>query len=445
MKNIRIIITVIAAIFVLFLPVHVYASDKVVVVIDPGHGGPDIESDAENGAMYNDNLSEKTVNLVTALAMKEELESYNNVEVYLTRDTDRSISLEDRARYAKDLNADVMICCHYNASETHLFYGAEIFTSAFSQCYATGNGLAQCILGKWENDGAAIKGSKTRIGKTGKDYYGVIREGTRIGLPVIIIEHGYLDNHIDYARLGMEEDWKRMGRLDAQGVAEYYGLSKDAVLSEVIPTVHVDIPEGTVEPDLSPPTSVDFEIVDYDPVNSEVVYQISAIEPDGSLMYYGLALGEPDELEPSDYADLYLWTGEANTVSGNLSVPSTYRGKISARVYNSYELYSDCEPVMADMATRVEEYEEELRAIELEQAQESLSKDSISLWVDNDTAIDTSEEEEEFTFFLGGRKADGKTKTGSAREKALLILIISFVMVILIIGILIYIVFFKRR
>ena len=34
---------------------------------------------------------------------------------------------------------------------------------------------------------------------------------------MIIIEHGYLDNHIDYERLGTREDWERMGRLDAAG------------------------------------------------------------------------------------------------------------------------------------------------------------------------------------------------------------------------------------
>ena len=174
----------------------VMAKEKVVVVIDPGHGGYS-EDDSAYGAVYYEDLCEKDVDLQTALAMKEELEQYNNVEVYLTRDDDSKLSLEQRVDFAWSVNADVLISCHYNASESHLFYGSEIFTSAFDSCYTTGNALARCIMEQWINDGQASKGIKTRIGKTGEDYYGIIRHGWEIGLPVIIIEHGYLDNHID--------------------------------------------------------------------------------------------------------------------------------------------------------------------------------------------------------------------------------------------------------
>ena len=173
-----------------FLSAPVWAADSVTVVIDPGHGGAG-EDDAENGAKYADGLAEKDVNLVTSLAMRDELQKYYNVEVYLTREDDRKLSLEERVRYAKMVGADVMVCCHYNASETHIFYGSEIFTSAFGECYRVGNSLGRCIMDRWVNDeGRENKGIKVRIGSRGNDYYGVIRHGREEDLPVLIVEHG---------------------------------------------------------------------------------------------------------------------------------------------------------------------------------------------------------------------------------------------------------------
>ena len=77
--------------------------DDLVIVIDPGHGGD------EEGGMY-DSFVEKELTLVTAKAMKEELEKYEDVTVYLTRDDDRKMSLEERVAFAKEVQADFLFC-----------------------------------------------------------------------------------------------------------------------------------------------------------------------------------------------------------------------------------------------------------------------------------------------------------------------------------------------
>ena len=59
-------------------------SKNVVIVIDPGHGGT---GERNLGAQYN-GFSEKEMTMQVATAMKEELEKYDNVTVYLTRTTD---------------------------------------------------------------------------------------------------------------------------------------------------------------------------------------------------------------------------------------------------------------------------------------------------------------------------------------------------------------------
>ena len=71
----------------------------VVIVIDPGHGGEN-EGTTENGFL------EKSMNMITAKAMYDELCLYENVEVYLTHTEDMDLSLKVRSEYAAAVNAD---------------------------------------------------------------------------------------------------------------------------------------------------------------------------------------------------------------------------------------------------------------------------------------------------------------------------------------------------
>ncbi|MCR5420187.1 MAG: N-acetylmuramoyl-L-alanine amidase [Lachnospiraceae bacterium] len=409
------------------------SANKVVVVIDPGHGGFS-EDDRSFGAIYNDELNEKDIDLATALAMKEELEKYYNVKVYLTRENDVQLSLEERVNYANSVGADVMVSCHYNASEDHLFYGAEIFTSAFGECYMKGKALAQCIMDKWVDDGLLNKGIKTRLGSSGEDYYGVIRRGCETGLPVIIIEHGYLDNHFDYEKLGMPADWERMGRLDAAGIANYYGLSKEQEYEAVIPTVFTEDPGGVVYPDETPPTSVSLNIIECNIETSEVTYEVRGRDSDGKLMYYGLALGEPEDIVPGDFADLMLWEEGKSSMRGTFPVPTGYRGKIKARVYNNYELYSDSAAIEIDLATLVQERAELLEQAAREAEEEARRKKELAR--QRAEAAKREEELEEqrknvgdFFFFVGG---DDKAETVDpvARKKSLYMEIIALVILL---------------
>ena len=93
--------------------------EKVVVVIDPGHGGENLGT-TENGH------EEKSMTLVTALAMYEELLLYEGVEVHMTRTEDKDMTLKERAEFAKSVDADFLFSIHYNASEYHDAYGSEV-------------------------------------------------------------------------------------------------------------------------------------------------------------------------------------------------------------------------------------------------------------------------------------------------------------------------------
>lgn len=315
---------------------NVYGYENVTIVIDAGHGGevsPDDE--ANSGAVYHD-LEEKNVNLVTALALYDELEQYENVTVYLTRDIDEEISIDRRAEFASEVGADLIVSVHYNASADHNLFGAEVFTSAFGDCYGVGHALGEVIMDEWAEHGSILKDVKTRIGKSGKDYYGLIRLAHEYGIPAIILEHGYLDNDKDYLRIKSEEAWKELGKADATAIAKFYGLKKDIVQENVGPTVDVSAPEEPVMPDDTEPTGVKLIVDEYNSNKGDIEFSLYAYDDESKLMYYGFKLGDVDE--DTVFDELEKWEGKNGKLTGTYHIQPGYEGPITATVFNVYQL-----------------------------------------------------------------------------------------------------------
>ncbi len=98
-----------------------FSGEKKVIVIDPGHGGKD------PGAIAN-GLWEKNVNLKIARKLKKILEKDPRFKVYLTRNSDRFISLYNRTVFAVKKNADLFISIHCNSSPTRTESGTYVYT-----------------------------------------------------------------------------------------------------------------------------------------------------------------------------------------------------------------------------------------------------------------------------------------------------------------------------
>ena len=323
--------------FFVLSAISVNAAQSVTVVIDPGHGGISKEGDETNSGCTYHGLEEKNVNLITALAMYDELSEYGNVNVYITRDEDVEVSIPRRVEFASEVGADVIVSIHYNASADHNYFGSEIFTSAYGECYGTGHALAEKVMAEWIADGNTPKDIKTRIGKKG-DYYGLIRNGRDLGIPTIILEHGYLDNDRDYLRIKTEEVWKRFGRMDATAVAKFYGLEKGVVKENVEPTVDIVVPEDPVMPDETEPEGVRLEINDYNSNKGDVSFTLYAYDNESKLMYYGFLTGDVDK--DTVFPELELWDGNNGKLSGTYHIQPGYEGKLTATVFNVYQLDS---------------------------------------------------------------------------------------------------------
>jgi len=113
------------------LVIDVYGKEKIIkpdaliekrkIVIDAGHGGHD------PGAVGLKGLYEKDVVLDIALKLKQILLADPVNEVFLTRETDVFIPLEERTVISNKKNADLFVSIHANASPRRKAKGVETY------------------------------------------------------------------------------------------------------------------------------------------------------------------------------------------------------------------------------------------------------------------------------------------------------------------------------
>jgi len=92
-----------------------------VVVIDPGHGGED------PGAVGWGALKEKDICLKVARQLKAKIDAIDGMKAHLTRNGDYFLPLRKRTRIARELDADVFVSIHMNASRNRGAFGTEVF------------------------------------------------------------------------------------------------------------------------------------------------------------------------------------------------------------------------------------------------------------------------------------------------------------------------------
>jgi N-acetylmuramoyl-L-alanine amidase len=91
------------------------------VVIDPGHGGEEVGAKGPGGTL------EKDVTLAIARKLRTALVNNLGLQVFLTRDKDQDIPLNDRTAIANNYKADLFISIHANASRSHGVNGSEVY------------------------------------------------------------------------------------------------------------------------------------------------------------------------------------------------------------------------------------------------------------------------------------------------------------------------------
>ncbi|MDR0595364.1 MAG: N-acetylmuramoyl-L-alanine amidase [Puniceicoccales bacterium] len=93
---------------------------KAVIVLDPGHGG------RAEGALSATGLKEKTVTLDICQRLARILEKQGHT-VYLTRNSDVYVELEDRTKFANKKSPTMFVSVHCNAAKSKSARGVETF------------------------------------------------------------------------------------------------------------------------------------------------------------------------------------------------------------------------------------------------------------------------------------------------------------------------------
>jgi len=162
---------------------QVFAQQKV-IVIDPGHGGKDA------GAIGINELQEKHV----VLNIAQEILRWNKTllndkfDIYLTRYTDTLISLSDRTKLAKALNADVFISLHCNHANNSSAKGVEVYVPNSNSRFTDGAiELGLAVL----NESTINLGFKNRGVKIAN--FQVLRD-SNLHYPSVLFEMGFISN-----------------------------------------------------------------------------------------------------------------------------------------------------------------------------------------------------------------------------------------------------------
>ena len=112
----------------------------IIIAVDAGHGGED------PGATGKNKLKEKTVTLAVAKELARLINARPGMKAVLIRSGDYYVSLKNRVRKVRAINADMMISIHADAIKTRSVKGASVYT--LSESGATPDRVAAALAAK---------------------------------------------------------------------------------------------------------------------------------------------------------------------------------------------------------------------------------------------------------------------------------------------------------
>lgn len=323
------------SIFMLFgLKSNADNTDKIVIVIDPGHGGENL------GAQYN-GIVEKDINLKVAKAMYDHLSMYEGVEVYLTHETDKGLTLKKRAQIAQKKKADYLISLHFNASETHLNYGTECWVP-YDDFYEETYEFASYFIDELTGTGLYNRGIKTRLNEEGDNYYGIIRESEKLDIPCVLVEHCHLDNDNDSGYYENDKKLEEFGILDAEAVAKFLGLKSKRLSTDYSEySLDVEIPLSENTRDKTGPDSCILSVKEYKQNTGEITLILTTREDDSRLLYYDYSVDGG-----RTYTERFPL--EKENIEFSLILEEGSTPDIIARAYNLNEIYTESNTIAMD-------------------------------------------------------------------------------------------------
>jgi len=222
---------------------------RIVIAIDPGHGGED------PGAIGRRGTYEKNVTLAIARKLKAIIDGEPGMRAMLTRDDDYFVPLNVRVQKARRVQADLFISIHADAFSTPRAHGSSVFalsehgaTSAAARWLAQRENESDMIGGVYLDRGDLILArtqldmlqtaqinDSLRAGRSVLDAMGTInalhkgsvdQAGFAVlkapDVPSILVETAFLSNPEEETRLRSEQQQQRFAESIFAGVRRYF-------------------------------------------------------------------------------------------------------------------------------------------------------------------------------------------------------------------------------
>ena len=194
------------------------AKSDQVIIIDAGHGGED------SGAIGENNVYEKNLNLELALLIGEDLKNRGYTVIY-TRTEDKMLysaeenikgmrkisDLKNRCKITAEYENPILISIHMNSYGASKYSGLQVY-------YKDGSDESKALASKIQSSVRSTlqKGNNRQI-KNGADLY-LLKNAECTG---VIIECGFLSNAEECKKLSEKEYQKELSFSIVCGIIEY--------------------------------------------------------------------------------------------------------------------------------------------------------------------------------------------------------------------------------
>ncbi len=183
--------------------------DNIRILLDPGHGGK------ESGSKGPTGYPEKDVNLLTSKLVEQELTKLG-AKVYLTREKDIDVSLEERVAMIDKIKPDLALSIHYNALPDD--GDAEKTKGISSYWYNTQAHAPAIFLQNY---------LVTNLNRPG---YGTFWNNLALTRPYtapsILLELGFMINPEEFEWITNSKEQQKLAITLAQGIREWFATVK---------------------------------------------------------------------------------------------------------------------------------------------------------------------------------------------------------------------------
>ncbi|MGL5162244.1 MAG: LysM peptidoglycan-binding domain-containing protein [Plesiomonas shigelloides] len=229
------------------------SSERIVIAIDPGHGGQD------PGAIGKNGLREKQVTIAIATKLRDLLNRDGNFKAVMTRERDYFISVGGRSEIARGKDAQLLVSIHADAAPNRSAKGASVWVLS--------NRRANSEMGRWledhEKQSEVLGGAGEVLSGNNNDRYlsqtvldlqfghsqrvgydvasRVLREMGRISplhkrrpehaslgvlrspdIPSLLVETGFISNPTEERLLGSSSHQTKVATAIYHGIRSYY-------------------------------------------------------------------------------------------------------------------------------------------------------------------------------------------------------------------------------